>query len=363
MIGDAPTAAQSAVQAAAGSAAAAPAAVAPAPAPAAVSAAAGPAASILIEWENVLTADCRRAYRMLERLAADSHEVAEPLEILICHDPSRVPREAVESALHAHFYAERPADRVTVSVVAAPGRTYFGLRNFGATIARGEWLLCLDSDVVPEPGWIKRLLDAARSAPQANVVGGATHLDPEGLLGKAFAAGWFFPLRDDDDSLRSGVEDFFANNVAFRRSFFLAHPYPDDPGSGETRNASRRMAAELRAAGIPIHRAGAARAAHPAPRGGIQFFVRALAEGRDEAVGWQKRGRNRLRRLLRAPAFALGRWNKAVRTLVGERRKLSASVLQIPVAAAIMAVYSAFLCAGAATQALLPRRAVPAWRI
>ena len=322
-----------------------------------------PIATILIEWENVLSADPTRAHRMLAQLAADSHEVTDPLEILICHDPSRVAREAVESALESHFHAYRPADRVAVVVVAAPGRTYFGLRNFGATVARGEWLLCLDSDVVPEPGWIKNLLGAARSAPHANVVGGATHLDPEGLLGKAFAAGWFFPLRDDDDSVVSGVEGFFANNVAFRRSFFLAHPYPDDPDSGETRNARRRLAAELRASGVTIRRAGAARAAHPAPHGGAGFFFRALAEGRDEAVGWQKRGRSRFRRLLRAPAFALGRVTHAVRALVRDRRALSASFFQIPAAAAIMAAYSAFLCAGAAAQALLPRRAVPAWRI
>ena len=56
----------------------------------------------------------------------------------------------------------------------------------------------LDSDVVPEPGWLDRLLDAL-AGPGVEVVAGGTYVEPVGLVGKTFALTWFFPLRGDDE--------------------------------------------------------------------------------------------------------------------------------------------------------------------
>jgi glycosyltransferase involved in cell wall biosynthesis len=326
-----------------------------------------PIATILVEWENVLRAEASRAARMLARVAADAARVEVPCEVLVAFDPARVDAAAANAFVAAHFRApDSPADApppAAVRFFAAPGRRYYGLRNAAAADARGEWILCLDSDVVPEPGWLDAMCAAIRARPTAKIIGGATHLDPEGIVGKAFAAGWFFPLRSDDDALDDDVESFFANNVTFRREAFLASPYPEDPASGETRNACRRLAAAWRAAGTPIYRAGAARAAHPAPYGFGAVLVRGLAEGRDEAVAWERRGRGRLRRLLRACAFSANRLVRGCRRLVRERRRLSLRRHEAPLAAAVIGVYATCLFLGAFAQACLPRTRVPAWRI
>jgi hypothetical protein len=109
-------------------------------------------------------------------------------------------------------------------------------------------------------------------------------LDPENLVSKAFALGWFFPLRQDAPRLGE-ARHFFANNVAFRREVIIAHPFPP-MDRGQTRGARSSVAKILTAHGIEIWKTSAARTPHPTPTGGITV-TRALADGRDWA---SKRG-------------------------------------------------------------------------
>ena len=97
-------------------------------------------------------------------------------------------------------------------------------KNIGAARARGEVIVFLDSDVIPEEGWLASLLQALSNL-DVGVVGGNTYIAHEDLNGKAFALFWFFPLREARGGLWRDPH-FFANNVAFRAEVFRAHSFP-----------------------------------------------------------------------------------------------------------------------------------------
>ena len=322
-----------------------------------------PTVSVLIEWENVVLSAEDRSAVLLRTLRDQSREVDARFEFLFCYNPEQVDREGIEQAIEANLRGPGLPEDAIIRVEAVVGKHYYALRNHAATVATGELLLCADSDILPEPGWIRAMLDHAMASPQHQVVAGRTHLDPAGLVGKAFAAGWIFEPRSEDDSTSTDKRHFWANNVLFRRSCFLSHPYEEHTATGETRNACRRLAERLVAEGIEIHTVGAARAAHPPPNGLRHCLIRGLAEGRDHGVYWASGGKGRVRRLLRSPAFAWSRFRKSLVRGVRDRRTIGASVLELPMIWLIMGGYSLLLVAGAWAHCLFPARAGRAWRL
>ncbi|MDQ3494464.1 MAG: glycosyltransferase [Pseudomonadota bacterium] len=81
--------------------------------------------------------------------------------------------------------------------------------NDGATLARGEFLIFLNNDTVPQPGWLDALLDTFEAHPDAGLVG-AQLLYPDGRLqeagGVVFADGsaWNYGRFDSPDDPRFG---------------------------------------------------------------------------------------------------------------------------------------------------------------
>ncbi len=99
--------------------------------------------------------------------------------------------------------------------------------NDGATLARGEFLVFVNNDTVPQPGWLDALLDTFRTQPNAGLIG-AQLLTPDGRLQEA-----------------GGV--VFADGSAWNYGRFAS---PDDP-----RYASLREADYCSGAAIAIRRA------------------------------------------------------------------------------------------------------------
>jgi Glycosyl transferase family 2 len=293
-----------------------------------------PDASIVVEWENVALAGAPRALVTLARLRDETSRSARRIDVVICHDEDSPPDLSPLAA------ALPPGWRL----LRVPDARYYQLKNHGAAATAGRIIVFLDSDAIPEAGWLEGML-APFDDPAVQVVAGHAYIQAESLYARAFALTWFFPLRAEPEPLKP-VTWFFANSVAFRRSTFLAHPFA--PAEGVSRGACVQLARELREAGITIWKSTAAQVAHPAPRGWRHFALRALAEGRDRLPrerGWRATIAGSLARL--AHHGGAGLW-----AIVRHRGKVGLSLAGVPVALGICWVYYGLRFAGEAATLL-----------
>lgn len=251
-----------------------------------------PRPSIVIEWSNALLAEADRPARMMAALAAQAGELQSasgqetggsfPLEVLLCFDSERVDGEAIAGM--APLAAQGRHGPLLVMHCPFPGAEYYDLKNLGAERASGDLLIFLDSDVLPQDGWLSHLWGCFAN-PDLQVVGGVSSIDPVTLYDKATALNWVFDPPPGWFDIRP-AEHFWANNVAFRRTVFAGHPFPGM--NGASRGACSHLARILAVNGIPVHVNGSARVLHPSPAGLGGFCQRAMAQGRDRVL-WHRR--------------------------------------------------------------------------
>ena len=196
-------------------------------------------------------------------------------ELLIVFDGLQTPAADIEKILLDH--AGLTDQTLPFELLSNPGGGYYKNKDFGAQRAHGDLIIFLDSDVIPEPGWLEQIL-LPFDDPAIRLVTGCAHIEPNGLIGKTFALTWFFPLRNDA-TLLTTVTSFFANNLAMRRSLYDKYPFPDLPGT--SRGSCLILAETLADDNVALYKAPSARVRHPAPNGFKHFVFRGLAQGRD----------------------------------------------------------------------------------
>jgi hypothetical protein len=320
--------------------------------------------SVVIEWDNVRLSELDRARRMLAALAGQAAEVrtapewaspaeatflagvALPVEALVTFDSTEFTEEELRRVVETCLPLDRAG--ITLQFVPVPGGRYYALKNAGATRSAGDLVVFLDSDAVPEPGWLQGLLAGFADADR-KVIGGNTYLEPEGTYGKTFALTWFFPRRSPDGPLEP-AQYFLANNVAFRRATFL--PAGFDLEEGLSKGACRRLGRRLLGTGVQIYRAPRARCGHPPPNGARHFVERAIAQGRDNALSPTGKAvtlGGSVRRLLRNQRTA------AVQ-LLRHRREVGLGAAEVPVGLTIAWIYYSLYFAGEAMS-----HAAPSW--
>jgi hypothetical protein len=299
--------------------------------------------SVVIEWENVLLAEIGRCRRMLRELRRQILELNSPVstavefEIIVVFNPEAVQSAVITNELAEIFQAGDP--NIVWRPTPAAGLNYYDLKNYGARQTGGDIILFLDSDVIPEAGWLKNLLGAFDN-PAVDMVGGNTFLDLSEFLGRAMALIWYFPLRATESVLKENPS-FFANNVAFRKSTVARFPFPKMPG-GATRGSCLQLARNLRREGVKIYRHSGAQVSHPPPNGWHHLFIRGVAAGRDELL---------MRRLVRGQSWfglegchALGRCFsntfRGCRSILKRRKKANLSPGEIPLALGVVLIYS-----------------------
>jgi hypothetical protein len=237
--------------------------------------------SVIVEWENAKLSELERARSMLASLAAQTRQLgpsdSRAQDLVVLYDPQAIAPEPIRQLLDESM--GEPPCFSEIKVLPATGKAYYELKNHGATLTDADILVFLDSDVIPDPGWLQRLLSPIASG-ESDVVGGNTYIRPESLYTKSFALFWFFPPMSERDELRP-THHFFANNVAFRRALFEAHPFPQ---RDTFRGQCAALAVELDRAGIPIHVHEGARVSHPPPNGPRHFVSRALCAGYDTVL-------------------------------------------------------------------------------
>ena len=261
--------------------------------------------TLVLEWENALLAEMGRPIEMLRRLAqqvidyAASHKTS--FELLVVFNSDDVSPEFVEGVIEK--YIDEKKWPGTIRKESAVGLHYYDLKNFGAQSASCDIVLFLDSDVIPDDNWLPALLDVLDD-PDVQFVAGNTYLAIDGFLDKCFALTWGFPAKEDKPDVFT-QNGFYANNIAFRREFFLANQFPEEDCY---RGQCGQLAWDLRRLGYPTHVSGRAWVSHPAPNGLEHYFVRAIAKGHDNRYWSTKRqSGGRLVNLIgTARRFALG---------------------------------------------------------
>jgi hypothetical protein len=130
----------------------------------------------------------------------------------------------------------------------AKGMTYDGQKNLAAQMGRGEFLVFLDGDCVPlHDEWLERSIAPLARDPKMTAAAGLTVYDDLSLTGQAMSVldfGFLFEARPGQD-----IGCYASNNIAFRRSAYIAYPAPDD---GVLRSYCYRHAQELLRAGKPV---------------------------------------------------------------------------------------------------------------
>ena len=136
-------------------------------APFAVPASSRPRASIVIPVYNQFehTLACLRALA--------EHPPQADIEIIVVDDGSSDQTRQCLAEVEGLHYHRR-----------AQNGGFIAACNDGAGLARGDYLVMLNNDTVPQPGWLDALLHTFATCPQAGLVG-AQLLYPDGLLQEA----------------------------------------------------------------------------------------------------------------------------------------------------------------------------------
>lgn len=244
-----------------------------------------PTLSVVIEWENIRNSEKARGAEMLRRLfgqlTAIENRFAEAPEIILVHN--------TDDRSAGQILAEIKAGQTFsggVRTCPCNGLDYYDKKNYGAHEACGEAILFVDSDVIPEDGWLEALLDCYVEE-KPDVVAGGTYIHGPSLYDRAFAIFWFFPTEADYRSQSRGpCAYFFANNVMFRAGAFRPVVFPDAP---LVRGRCTMLADMILRSGQSIILEPRARTQHPPPNGVKHFICRALCEGQDNMKEKQRK--------------------------------------------------------------------------
>ena len=318
--------------------------------------------SIITEWANTRLNGIPRAWLLLDALVCQWREIGDRVY------PETLPTEA------AHFL-ERLDRRVEILIVSgdssicdlegdirarlpecfeltvlvAPGLEYYPLKNAAAGAATGEVLVFVDSDVVPDPGWMAHLLGSF-GGPEIEVICGQTYVAPTDLYARAFALGWTYLPRDDHGKIFR-PKKFYANTIAFRTEIF--RKVGGFPALGKrTRGAASLLRQELTRLGCSVWENQRAAVDHPPPSSFQHLAIRAIAHGRDHYMKHDE-GRH-LSGLTRSVGIATARLGRGCYRTLRHGSRVGLRLWEIPAALTITSTYYAFFALGGVLTHLNP---------
>ena len=309
--------------------------------------------SLIVEWENTRLSGIRRARALLDVLGRQWRAIVErdypatlPLEgagFLDHLDPRPelvVVSGRVLSGETREEIRRRTQKAFDLGIHVVEGFEYYPLKNLGASRATGDLLLFVDSDVLPDDGWLAHLLGSF-GRPDVHIVSGQTYVAPSDVFTRAFALGWTFDLRDESARFEP-CRKLYSNNLAFRAEFF---PRDGFPSLGpRTRGASSVLRQKLNDVGIGTWQNFRACVDHPPPASTRHFVIRALAHGRDRYM--TNSTQRHLGGLRNSLGTAAKRLTRSFKNTLLHRQRVGLPWWQVPAALAIMSTYYGFFALG-----------------
>jgi len=176
-----------------------------------------PAISVIVEGYND-SLDLGSALETVQSVARQKCAI-QNVEIILAGSPQQAAVWKDALAEERRFFA--------VKVIGADAH-YYRLKNLGAEAASADILAFIDSDALPEDGWLEAIVRGIEGG--AAVVAGITLYRPESgqarfpsLLTVAASISWGFIVGDP-------ARGFLSHNVGFHRSTFEQLRYREDLG-------------------------------------------------------------------------------------------------------------------------------------
>ena len=232
-----------------------------------------PSFSIVLETENLATADLNGLVNTIEALAQQDPPPTTANEVLLI-DSGDTPPEVLAHLCQRYSW---------IKLHPAAVENYYSAKMLGAKLSTGAIVVYYDCDCLYAPGWLRTMLTSF-THPDIQIVAGETTTRSVGIYGTAMALSYIFP-QYSGQKISTPVKQYFLNNVAFRREFLLQHPIPTDLPL--YRGHCVIHAHELGQKGYVIWNQPQAKATHAPPYGLSHFFWRFLLIGHD--YFWQKK--------------------------------------------------------------------------
>ena len=236
--------------------------------------------SIVVEWDNPRFSGNRRAFECLAIVLAQLREARSRLtgtpELVVTFDPTQASETLIRNEL-ARICGEDGWPGLLKLLAVPPGTNYYQQKNLGFAATGNDIVIFLDSDLLPEKGWLEAMLSPFADYRHSVVVGN-TYMDTSHFYARAVSLFWIFETRANDSAPRP-TDRLVSNNIAFRRGVFQRLPFPDRTTyRGQCSELGRLLARH----GIGMLLNPVAQANHPPPEGIRHFISRALHAGNDE---------------------------------------------------------------------------------
>jgi glycosyltransferase involved in cell wall biosynthesis len=225
--------------------------------------------SIIIETENLASADLPGLYRSLDALKSQTLSPQQANEVLMV-ETGDVPAEILASIRQRYPWVK--AQRIDA------GLEYYQAKMRGIELTTGDVVVLCDSDCVYDANWLAAMLTPFGQS-EIQMVAGETSLDIKGAYGLAMALTYIFPRYTRSENHLKPTGSYFCNNVAFKRNLIAQFPIPGALPlyRGNCVIHAHRLAAHQQS----IWQQPEARALHAPPNGLAHFVSRFLMLGYD----------------------------------------------------------------------------------
>ena len=234
--------------------------------------------SIVLELDNTCLHHSELNEKISLQLLSLNKQIAQSkyqFEILICFSNKTINEALLKNI---NNLAENKFSLSQLKLLDFNDASYYQLKNYGADSSQGNIIIFLDSDVTCNTSWLENILRPFQENEHIQVVAGRTELEALSTIQQSQTLVTFFDNYKKIESM-SITENFFANNVAFKKELFQKYKFPINHKT--TRTSCTQLAINLSRDGIDIYKQHHAIVHHRSAHNLSELLFRSFIEGRD----------------------------------------------------------------------------------